>query len=1041
MNNVNILHLSDMHFGIVPDEEHTTSAIQHRDYLLSKLREKLKEISSTNLKPDVIVVTGDIGYRGEKSDYILASKWFGALFEDINIPWERLIVCPGNHDMARHILPDSYDIKNSKDAKEQLVIESVHKRCAPFYEYIQFCKNNNICSYKNSSLDPNNEVKYLYGYREYGNICFVVWNTAWNCKGKDIGTLYIGEPLVLDMKSIIPKNKTVISIMHHPFAWLNDEELYSYNLDPIVVDGIVAMSNIVMNGHVHGKIKEATCYQNKSYIFTSGAIYDKNNYHLGCQLIQLDLDRYTYSTKLFEYDNANDDWILSPLENNIPLLSKEKKSINPVLNDLDSKYNSCGVTNDISIGTKNTVKHFIGRASDLRKIKRIIHKEKQNHQKVSLWIYCMGGMGKTQLCRKLYWDFHNQTCYIAWVTCNGDFKTSLVNSFVLKSSGDNLDESYKKIISTINEKGEDLILFVDNFDPKDKCLKDIESLKCNVVISSRYKNPDTFSGYMLGPIPFKFCKSLFKKFYKIEDNIYMNEIIHKTGYLTLAIELLAKTGQKNGWKLEQLYNKLEEKEFDIKTVINSNWDNCGERLNDEISKHFEKVFDLSIYNDDKQAMYILKNMSLFPYLSIEQYKIIDWLGLDEENNLLADLYDSGWLQCFGFEYVMHPVISYTIRKYHKPAFDECMCFVSSISQQIQITSSVPYLNSLIYLPFATSAGTYFKNPTFWNQKSSELLALLFVRISEVYRYNGEYRNACNWAHLADQSWNNSLKNNGSLINNIYNTLSEVYLDMRDSDEKCAFWAQRAIEEDKLHPDVDNIGRSTSYHNLASAYIQMGDIPNALTQQLNAVKIRELEANTKESKIRLANSYRNLAMIYRRLPDIDKAYHYITKVIDILNESYSPDCYHPDMSVAYNILSFVFRDKGKKEPKNKTYIKQAIKYQLRATEIRERINKNDPKLAINYNNLGIFYLQDNNPHEAKEWMEKAIAVDLKNRHIQHPDLAGDYYNYSKVLIALGDTTNAIYYLNESKKIEETNKNSYNVAEINELLIQLNNKDNK
>lgn len=40
----------------------------------------------------------------------------------------------------------------------------------------------------------------------------------------------------------------------------------------------------------------------------------------------------------------------------------------------------------------------------------------------------MGGMGKTQLCRKLYYELKSQYEYIGWIAYQGNFKLSLVSS-------------------------------------------------------------------------------------------------------------------------------------------------------------------------------------------------------------------------------------------------------------------------------------------------------------------------------------------------------------------------------------------------------------------------------------------------------------------------------------------------------------------------------------------------------------------------------------------------------------------------------------
>lgn len=681
---------------------------------------------------------------------------------------------------------------------------------------------------------------------------------------------------------------------------------------------------------------------------------------------------------------------------------------------------------DITFGTKNAVSHMIGRDNDIQTIIKILEMNYKTKHKTALWIYSMGGIGKTQLCRKLYSVLASKFSYVGWVSCNGNFKTSLVNSLLNKYSSDSLDDAFKKSIDYINSLGRDLILFIDNFDSMDKSIKDIEMFKCNVIITSRNKNPDTFNGYELGFLPFKECKKLFKKFYKLEDNLFMNEIIHKTGYLTLAIELIAKTGQKTGLSLEKLYFKLEEKGFDIQTVVTSNWDNNGEKLNAEMARHFSIVFDLSCFKENENALYILSNMALFPYLSISQNKIVSWLSLNEENNLLFDLYESGWLQYSEYEYVMHPVISYSVLKNNPPSFCDSRNLIIALAEEIKINTTDNFIESLTYLPFADSVGCFFKDLEYINCESADDISLLCIRIASIYRHNGEYKKSLEWANFSAKCWNYSLKENGVLANVVFNTLAEIHLDMRNSNDESKKWALLAINEDIIHSDVDDFMKSTSHHNLACVYIQTGEYSKALKEQLKAISLRENNNNSHQDRIHLANTYRNLAMIYRHLKRLNDAYTYQRKALDIFEEVYSENKNHPDLPVAYSVYSFILRDMGK--------INEAIKYQSIATSIRETINDKDPKLGINYNNLGMFNRNAGNLLKAKLWLEKAINFDLKFREENHPDLAWDYFNYALILLDLNEINSAIKFLLKSKEIEKHNKNFENIKEIDALLAQ-------
>lgn len=1012
--------MSDLHFGITPDEKHLTTAIQRRDSVLSLLIDKLEDISRTNMKPDILVISGDIGWHAKEVDYKLASKWLNRLLKSIRLLWDDVIICAGNHDIDRSRLTDNFLINSQDTAQNMLAIENIEERGSHFENYIEFLRTHNMVCYTNSALDPEEKIKYLYGYRIHKGICFVSWNSAWNCKGGDLGNLYIGEPLVLDMKSIIPKNQTIVSVMHHPFYWLQDQEQYVYGHGPASVDGVVNMSHIILNGHVHGQIREATHYQNKSYVFTSGATYEREHYQLSCQIIQLDLDNKSYSTQTISYNPIAGEWDYKDFEKSTSFC-KGRQLSNANAECYVVQSPATNITND----WKNTVKHFLGRRKDIKSIVELMENDHKNNEKTALWIYGMGGLGKTQLCRKLYSMFENQYSYIGWITCQGDFNSSLVNSVMRMKQTDNLDEAYQSALDYINFLGKKLVLFIDNYDSIDSYIGDIEALKCHVIITSRNKNPDTFTGYELGFLSFRHCKALFRRFYTLEDNVVMNEIIHKTGYLALAIELVAKTGQKMALPLKEFYQKLDEKGFDIKTVIRSNWDNKGEKLNTELSRHFSIVFDLTNFKSNPEALYILKNFSILPYLGVKQQDVIDWLALNQENNYLVDLVDSGWLQRLDFKYVMHPIISHTVKNTIHPIFLDCSNLIAALSKCIQVKATDNFLASLIYLPYASSVGRYFKTNHNINANSAAALALLFIRIADVYRHNGEYQISLDWAYQAERALRETPESNGFIANIIYNILSEICLDMRNRNQESRDWAIRAMESDNKSDDIDDLIRSTSFHNLACAYIQLGENKLALKNQLEAVRLRENDLP--QDSIRLANAYRNLAMIYRRLKKTDDAYEYQKKVIDILEEKYVDDENHPDFPVAYSLYSFIQRDKGN--------IKEAIRFQEKATLIREAVNENDPKLAINYNNLGIFNLENNNPEEAIKWQEKALQVDLRHRGPKHPDVAMDYFNYAKILYALENSTEAIKYLLLSRSIEnECDLNPANIKEIDELILQ-------
>ena len=130
---------------------------------------------------------------------------------------------------------------------------------------------------KNSTGDKI--VQYLYGYRDIKGIRFVVFNTAWNVRSREPNEeeiLWIGPPLTNDVfrKDIMTQSKNlgndlIITLFHHPFRYLDDAECYIYDQRRVVAQVILKESDIILNGHVHGEIREATFTENKAHTLSA----------------------------------------------------------------------------------------------------------------------------------------------------------------------------------------------------------------------------------------------------------------------------------------------------------------------------------------------------------------------------------------------------------------------------------------------------------------------------------------------------------------------------------------------------------------------------------------------------------------------------------------------------------------------------------------------------------------------------------------------------------------------------------------------------
>ena len=113
-----VLHLSDPQFG----QHHVfggnglTRADQARDSLHARLHDDLAGLAREHrLRPDLIVVTGDLAERGLGSEFVRVTEFLSELAEAVDLPRSRVAVVPGNHDVNRPICEGYFAIQAGEE--------------------------------------------------------------------------------------------------------------------------------------------------------------------------------------------------------------------------------------------------------------------------------------------------------------------------------------------------------------------------------------------------------------------------------------------------------------------------------------------------------------------------------------------------------------------------------------------------------------------------------------------------------------------------------------------------------------------------------------------------------------------------------------------------------------------------------------------------------------------------------------------------------------------------------------------------------------
>jgi 3',5'-cyclic AMP phosphodiesterase CpdA len=211
---------------------------QNRQKVLNSFINRFKGLDDPDLKPHIIVITGDIAHNGNIDDYnAFHTSFLEKLLHVTGLGIEDVVLCPGNHDMVQ----DEF-MKDEYRAERGIEIKSFHKKF--FSPYLTYQANNNYIELENSkNIETEFDfTKYLYGHRKHKGIDFIVLNSSWNCrtkdwgndKFKDFGKLTFGAECLADaftfVESVEGAKNYVIVLSHHPFFF--DTTLANEDIEP-----------------------------------------------------------------------------------------------------------------------------------------------------------------------------------------------------------------------------------------------------------------------------------------------------------------------------------------------------------------------------------------------------------------------------------------------------------------------------------------------------------------------------------------------------------------------------------------------------------------------------------------------------------------------------------------------------------------------------------------------------------------------------------------------------------------------------------------
>lgn len=638
----------------------------------------------------------------------------------------------------------------------------------------------------------------------------------------------------------------------------------------------------------------------------------------------------------------------------------------------------------------------------------------------------MGGIGKTEICRKLFHEAINgklaEVKKVGWLTYSISLEQTMFGQFLeIQDPAKKMSDYLLQARKYINSIGGALLLFIDNANKMtEKESAWLLQLGCKIVLTSRRRNIERLQAIEIGKLELTDCRILYRQHYGLipfsreTDSIYgidykeddsfdedLDAIITMADRHTLAVELLAKTQKVAMYSTKQFRKILEEQKFSLNEISeripyvhnpeNGNWDQAEQVFIEQLSK----VLDITGISGEK--LRIMRLFSLLAPEAVPSENIKKWFNISDfegVNNLVS----AGWLTsgligqeaCPGL--VMHPLISSVVQHKAMPDEETARPLISGLTNSLVLPNDELFSIKMPFIKHAISVidiinGVGGEYPDLINHASKILLRASDYQKAEMILYKAQ-------AVLSDSSSKAATTHNN--LGMAYQIKGKYTEALNEYEKACNIFIETVGKE---HCDT-----ATAYNNIASIYSTLGKYKESLEYFTIATKIRE-QIFGKEHSI-VQETYNNMAVVYAQLGDTRNALHLLFLSLKASKKQLKPE--HPFIAVIYDNISQICSKKSN--------YKLALKWECKAKNIFEYIvGEENPDTANCYNQLGLIWANKGKYDKAFMYHEKALTIYKKLFGDEHLHTAQSYNNIGQVYFLKEDYHNALQFTKKSLNI--------------------------
>lgn len=320
-------------------------------------------------------------------------------------------------------------------------------------------------------------------------------------------------------------------------------------------------------------------------------------------------------------------------------------------------------------------------------------------------LYGIGGIGKTELCRKLFerWsskvnlsDDGLKLSSIGWLFYNGSIEQTCYNNFPVIEPTSDMKAYLDNVKALTRKHGRKLLLFIDNINDIKNVEHELRDFGCRLIITSRSNQTQYIASMveinMLRP---DFCYTLYRKFIETDEQIEQNvpaqeviDIANLCNFHTLTLELLAKTQRSINKTYREMLKLLLNQRFDLRNIdetvyyVHNPENGQQQQSKAPFNSQLGKIFAIS--NLPTNQVNLLKLLSVFSDEPIAIDLVSKWVGIDSYV-ILNELIEKGWVNqnYANSDIQIHSVISSMIISKYEPKYHSYRSIIYNISLSIE----------------------------------------------------------------------------------------------------------------------------------------------------------------------------------------------------------------------------------------------------------------------------------------------------------------------------------------------------------------------